>query len=63
MNKIGFSVSENEEQEAIEYGSAESIENRSMWKDLGEHIVTSLPSFAMIYGFYACVRDLVGLII
>jgi|SaaInlStandDraft_4_1057021.scaffolds.fasta_scaffold180805_1 hypothetical protein len=61
MNRIGFSIGEKLEQEAIEYGSAESIESTSIWKDLGEHIVTSLPSFAMIYGLFACIRDIVRL--
>ncbi len=62
MNKIGFDLNSQQEAEVEEYGMAEVQEDTqpSMWLTLLTNIVEGIPYFAMIYGLYASIRDLIA---
>ena len=62
MNQIGFTLEGQQEQEPTTEQQGEVYSLRSQAIVVGawvlDEIVGALPRFAMAYGFYACVRDL-----
>ncbi len=61
MNKIGFDLNSQQEENMEEYGMAEVPDDIqfTMWTSLLREIVEAIPYFAMIYGIYASIRDLI----
>ena len=62
MNRFGFMVSDQEEDEQQELGYAESqpVQAEEHWTDgMGDFLFTSCVRFCMVYGLYAAVRDLI----
>lgn len=58
MNQIGFRLCGSEENDS----NHEKDTKRSVaivWEWLEDTIFNSLPHFTMIYGIYACIRDLI----
>lgn len=63
MNQIGFTLEGQQEQETPTEQHGEVYSLRSQAIAVGawilDEIVGALPRFAMVYGFYACFRDLI----
>ena len=61
MYKIGFDPNGQQENSAEQTGAIDDYPENSqpMWVDLLESFTNSLFHFAMIYGFYASIRDLI----
>lgn len=62
MNQIGFTLEGQQEQEQTTEQQGEVYSLRNQATAVGawilDEVVGALPRFAMVYGFYACVRDL-----
>ena len=58
--RIGFDVSGGEDHEESEVGAAIPADNESPWYDgFGEYMFELWIKFAIVYGSYAAIRDLV----
>ena len=60
--KVGFDVSDQEEDQQQELGYAESqpVQAEEHWSDdLGDFFFRNLMGFCMVYGFYTAIRDLI----
>jgi len=61
MYKIGFDPNGQQEHSTDQTGAVDDYPEipQSMWVELLESFTNSLFHFAMIYGFYASIRDLI----
>ena len=61
MNKIGFDPNGQNEDSSDQTGTIEDYQEspQSEWGCYLHSVISSLFHFAMIYGFYASIRDLI----